>query len=254
MYAEINKVVLISLVFASCTSAAPAKKNIHFRECKKSDPNFLQCFQSELQRVIPELKDGFAKFRIPPIDPFDLPGLQIAKGSGAVAIDLNLQKVKIGGLSSAQILNLQVDPNKLEGSARLGFSKPINIVGSYTAKGKVQVLAINGKGPCNITLFDPQLELYNLKGEVVEKNGIKHIVIKSASLKVTKVSKISLQLENLFQGNPELSKNLNVFLNENWQLLFDELKPAFEEAIIAIVKDIVGKALAKIPADRVFPA
>lgn len=48
--------------------------------------------------------------------------------------------------------SFRVDVNKFEGYAKLSFSKAINLVGQYTAKGKVQVLAINGKGPCNITL------------------------------------------------------------------------------------------------------
>lgn len=45
-----------------------------------------------------------------------------------------------------------IDPEKLTGYSKFTFTKPINLVGSYTAKGKVQVLPINGKGQCNITL------------------------------------------------------------------------------------------------------
>ncbi|XKL61296.1 hypothetical protein PGB90_008353 [Kerria lacca] len=254
MHFVINYFVLLALVITCDVFAAPAKKNIVFHECRKNDPKFLQCFQTEIQNVLPSLNDGYPKFRIPPIDPFDLPGLEITKGNGAVAIDLNLQKVKISGLTSAQIQSLKVDVNKFEGYAKLSFSKAINLVGQYTAKGKVQVLAINGKGPCNITLIDPIIELRDMKGEPVERNGVRYLTLKNIKLNVIKVGKIILQLDNLFQGNPELSRNLNVFLNENWELLYEELKPAFEEAIEAIVKDIVVKVLTKIPVDQVFPA
>lgn len=50
---------------------------------------------------------GYSKFRIPAIEPFDLPALDIAKGQGAVSIDLSLQKIKVHGLSSAVINSLQ---------------------------------------------------------------------------------------------------------------------------------------------------
>lgn len=50
-----------------------------------------------------------------------------------------------------QLSICRIDPDNLTLFVRLKFTKPINLIGSYTAKGKVQVLPINGKGPCNIT-------------------------------------------------------------------------------------------------------
>lgn len=47
---------------------------------------------------------------------------------------------------------------------------------------------------------------------------------------------------------------MNVFLNENWELLFEELKPAFEEAIGVILKEVAGKVVQRIPKDEIFPA
>jgi len=47
--------------------------------------------------------------------------------------------------------------------------------------------------------------------------------------------------------------HLNVFINVNWELLFDELKPAFEEALTIIWTDIVDKVFAKVPYNDIFP-
>lgn len=254
MYFIIGKFVCIAFFLVAGSKAAPAKKTIVVNACRKSDPIFLQCIKKEIQSVVPQLSGGYAKLRIPAIDPFELPALDIAKGQGAVSIDLSLQKLKIFGLSSAIIENVDIDPEKLTGYAKFTFTKPINLIGSYTAKGKVQVLPINGKGQCNITLIDPVLELLNLQGESVERKGVKYIIVKNVELKAISMRKVILKLDNLFQGNKELSDNLNVFINENWELLFQELKPAFEEAIVAIIKDIVGKVFQKIPQDDIFPA
>jgi hypothetical protein len=255
MYSKIGKFVCIAFFLVAGSSAAPTKKNtIVVNACRKSDPQFAKCIKTELQSAVPQLKNGYSKLRIPPIDPFELPALEIAKGQGAVSIDLSLQKLRIFGLSSVQIETIELDPEKLTGYAKFTFAKPINLVGTYTAKGKVQVLPINGKGPCNVTLIQPVLELINLQGESYEKDGVKYIRIKNAELKATSMSKVILKLDNLFQGNKELSDNLNTFINEEWQLLFQELRPAFEEAIVAIIKDIAGKVFQRVPQDDIFPA
>uniref|UniRef100_A0AAU6SHC1 Protein takeout-like protein n=1 Tax=Maconellicoccus hirsutus TaxID=177089 RepID=A0AAU6SHC1_MACHI len=253
MYSRISQLVCFVLLVGVSVFAAPAKKNIQFKACRRSDPLFLQCFKNELQAVIPLLNDGYPKYRLPPLDPFDLPALDIAKGSGAVSVDLSLQKLKIYGLSSARLESLSLDIDNLKSNAKFTFAKPITLIGQYTAKGKVQVLPINGKGPCNITMVDPTLELTNIEGSLVERNNQKYIDLKSVTLKATKMSKLVLKLDNLFQGNKEVSDNLNVFLNENWELLFEELRPAFEEAVAVILKEVASKVLQKIPKDEIFP-
>lgn len=46
---------------------------------------------------------------------------------------------------------------------------------------------------------------------------------------------------------------MNSILNENWEILLEELQPAFEEAIAAIAQDIVNKALQKTAYTDIFP-
>jgi len=57
--------------------------------------------------VTTSLFSGYPRFRIPAVEPFDLPALDIAKGQGAVSIDLSLQKIKVHGLTSAIINTLK---------------------------------------------------------------------------------------------------------------------------------------------------
>lgn len=51
----------------------------------------------------------------------------------------------------------------------------------------------------------------------------------------------------------KIGESMNNILNENWQILLDELKPAFEEAIGAIAQDIVNKAMQKTAFTDIFP-
>lgn len=126
-----------------------------FNLCKKNDPNLDKCLKTSLQAVIPELGDGYPKFRIPAIEPFELPSLEIDHGKGtksSVSIDLKLKDVKIMGLTSATIESLKMDVDNYKLTGKIGFSKPIEITGQYTVNGKVLVLPITGNGPCKILL------------------------------------------------------------------------------------------------------
>lgn len=125
-----------------------------FNVCKKNDPNLDKCLKTSIQAVIPDLGEGYPKFRIPAIEPFELPSLEIdGKGSSkSVSIDLKLKDVKIMGLTSTVIDSLKMDVDNYKLTGKLGFSKPIEITGQYTVNGKVLVLPITGNGACNLVL------------------------------------------------------------------------------------------------------
>lgn len=61
-------------------------------------------------------------------------------------------------------------------------------------------------------------------------------------------------LENLFNGDKALGESMNKFLNENWEVIFDEMKPVIDEAIGEIVKNIINNVFAKIPYKDLFIA
>lgn len=110
-----------------------------------------------MQEVIPDLGEGYPKLRIPAIEPFELPSLEIDHGKGAnkaVSIDLKLKDVKIMGLTSAVIDSLKTDLDNYKLSGKIGFSKPLEITGQYTVNGKVLVLPITGNGPCTLVLSE----------------------------------------------------------------------------------------------------
>lgn len=128
-----------------------------FNLCKKNDPNLDKCLKTSIQAIIPELGEGVPKLRIPAIEPFELPSLEIDHGKGSsksVSIDLKLKDVKIVGLTSMVIDSLKVDVDNYKINGKIGFSKPLEITGQYTVNGKVLILPITGNGPCSIVLSE----------------------------------------------------------------------------------------------------
>jgi len=246
---------LLLAVVASVTAAPTPKKQLSFNLCKKTDPNLDKCLKTSVNAVIPDLGDGYPKFRIPALEPFELPSLEIdGKGSSkSVSIDLKLKDVKIMGLTSAIIDSLKIDVDNYKLNGKISFSKPLEITGQYTVNGKVLVLPITGNGPCRIMLNDPVLELKEASGTSYQKNDKTYVQIKKMDVKLASIKKLNVKLENLFNGNKQLGESMNTILNENWTVVLEELQPAIEEAIAAIAQDIVNKALQKTAYTDIFP-
>lgn len=61
-----------------------------------------------------------------------------------------------------------------------------------------------------------------------------------------------MNLANLFNGNKELSDTTNAFLNENWQIIFQELKPAIRQTFMDILTTLINSILDKLPYDEMF--
>lgn len=88
---------------------------------------------------------------------------------------------------------------------------------------------------------------------MIEKNGKQHIQIPSNKFKLNfDTTRLYLHLENLFNGNKALGDNMNMFLNENWQVILGELKPAVREALLQIVTGIMNSVFDKLPYDELF--
>lgn len=65
-------------------------------------------------------------------------------------------------------------------------------------------------------------------------------------------SRLYLKLENLFNGNKALGDNMNLFLNENWQIILDELKPAVRETLAQILSGVINAVFDKLPYNDLF--
>lgn len=56
-----------------------------------------------------------------------------------------------------------------------------------------------------------------------------------------------MNFENLFNGDKLLGDTTNLFLNENWEDVINELKPALRDAIGAIAGNVIRSVFSKFP-------
>lgn len=66
------------------------------------------------------------------------------------------------------------------------------------------------------------------------------------------ITRVLFNFENLFNGDKALGDNMNLFVNENWKVLYDELKPDFQRGLGNTFKEVMTKIFAKYPYEKFF--
>ena len=82
-------------------------------------------------------------------------------------------------------------------------------------------------------------------------NGEMFIEIKKFSISFTPKHAI-FQFTNVFKGDKALSDNINVFMNENWQVVSDLLIPGYAEKLSEQFKVYSQKVFSKVPVKNIF--
>ncbi|KAJ1519076.1 hypothetical protein ONE63_011318 [Megalurothrips usitatus] len=178
--------------------------------------------------------------------------LNIEQGSGAVAVDLHFKDLNIYGFKNGRVPAVKYENavNVVGTGGRISTPDGITLKGNYKIDGKVLVLPIKGEGKCELSLANVTAEV-EIVGKQLTKNG--QIYVEVMDFKFTfNTTRLKSKFENLFNGNKELSAQMNVFLNENWNDILQELKPAVQDAFGSAFHEITNRIFAKVPFDSLF--
>lgn len=112
--------------------------------------------------------------------------------------------------------------------------------------------------------------------QIYEKDGEKYLKITKYVIKFHP-ARVNMVFENLFDGNNflgtltridhrnqtislsnnsfslTLGEQMNKFINENSDLLFQELQGPYEESFGAVFANIANKIFSRVPMDKIFP-
>ncbi|VVC25556.1 Haemolymph juvenile hormone binding [Cinara cedri] len=209
-----------------------------------------ECIKNGLQSAYTQLSKGIPSLGLLPTDPLRVTSLGINQGIGAVKLKLDFKDLDILNLHTTIITDLKYDPVNYSMNITLEAQKPIILQGLYKADGKVLILPITGNGTCKFSLDDYKSFSYvQMKPKV--KNGNTFLEIDNLSWKFT-TSRLHMRLNNLFNGDKILGENMNLFLNENWTDLLNEMQPTFEEALRAALIAIAQQFFNRIPLNDIF--
>lgn len=247
----ISQGLFLTLCLAAVFQASSALKlPSYIKPCSKNEANFDECALKNGKAAIPKLLDGDAKYRIPNLKPLEVEEIEVGEGpAGGIGLQMTCKKCKFYGIETSKLEAIHFDLQKK--TIHLEVTNPkIEIVGKYTAAGKVLVLPITGNGDANISLENVKLK-YDVYYELIKKNGKEHMKLKNPKLEID-TSGMTFKLTNLFNGDKLLGDNMNTFLNENWREVIKEFGPAVSETLSQVITIIVNNITDLVPFDEVF--
>ncbi|XP_055389247.1 protein takeout-like [Condylostylus longicornis] len=218
------------------------------KKCKYEDE---QCFIEQFNYVLSNKKNGDRSMNLVSLEPLEITSISIQQPSGSVTIDLRFFNSKLHGLSEARLFSakgLHKDITKpCEFRAK---GDTIMLIGDYKIDGRVLFLPISGGGAANMTIRDYEFKL-KYDGTFVEKKGKKHGKVRKLVADL-KIGDLDIDFENLFNGNKQLSDNMNVFLNENWREIWNEVKKSAIGAFESVFRTLIDNTFSKLPYDELF--
>lgn len=126
----------------------------------------------------------------------------------------------------------------------------VSITGKYKIDGRVLILPIRGEGNADL-VFDNAKLVVKYKPKLIQKNGKEYIQTERFQLDFD-TTRLHIKLENLFNGDKALGDNMNLFLNQNWRDILNELKPSITFAVEEILKGIINRIFIRIPYSEIF--
>ncbi|KRT83800.1 hemolymph juvenile hormone-binding protein, partial [Oryctes borbonicus] len=121
----------------------------------------------------------------------------------------------------------------------------------YSMEGRILMMPISGSGNSsgNYTNIDVTIAIQSQR---IVKDGEIYLNVKDFYVDFN-IGHASVRLENLFNGDKELGEAMNLFLNDNWKSVADEIKPILEDTIASIFKRFANKIFHKYPLNVLLP-
>lgn len=214
--------------------------------CASTQPDFDDCTRTAFQGVVAFLKDGNAEGGIPPLDPMKLSEIKLFEGgNGPVSGNASFQDVRIVGLSKMKVISNKIDKDKLNLVTNL-YIPELRAEGRFKVKGRILLLPIEGNGdgwlePGNMTI------IAKTHVEITEKEGQKFFNVTNIRIDFS-IGKLKVKMNNLFKGQRQLEDNINAYVNDNWKVVYESLKPVISKTIEDITQRILQRFASTIPA------
>ncbi|CAH0393348.1 unnamed protein product [Bemisia tabaci] len=218
--------------------------------CHKSDPKVNECVKQSIEQLRPYLVQGIPELSIPPCEPLFIPEVVMNQGKGSVAVQSTYSNIKIYGPSQFVLKSVKVDFEK--DRMRLKVWLPfLHMNSEYTIDGRILMLPITGKGFSEGNYTDIEATAV-VQGEKIHIDGKTYFNVVDFFCDFN-IGHASVYLTDLFDGDKELGDAMNLFLNDNWRNVAQEIKPVLEETVANLFKKFANKLFHKYPLDEILP-
>ncbi|KAK7865802.1 hypothetical protein R5R35_001266 [Gryllus longicercus] len=234
------------LAVGSTWAALPLPDYVSPCSIKASDRKISQCALEHARLVMPKVMKGDPKYNIPILDPLHVDRMEVINGEGPLGLQLITTDLNVYGLPD-MIINSVTHVAKPLGVTYVTTTPEITVNGKYNITGRILLLNIYGQGNVVMKLKNMKI-IYQYDAEMQKhKDGEIYFVPLPGERMDIEVDGLSVHLDNLFNGDKILLESTNRFLNEEWQEVYESLKPSFIKEISALIRNILKGIFDQVP-------
>ncbi|XP_041986129.1 circadian clock-controlled protein daywake-like [Aricia agestis] len=185
-----------------------------FRQISPCPPTDQACLDATANEFYQKLMVGIPAVGIEPHEPTRHP---LIVGNLAT-LKYTFYNATISHMDECKISDLKFNRDTLKTQFKMSCPKVV-IETDYETSGQLLVVPVHGKGDAKIVTGRYNF-VFNCEGKMVDR----HYSIRSCSFAVDAVEKINFDINNLFDGNQQLSKAFHDFLHDNWKDSHDFVK------------------------------
>lgn len=192
---------------------------------------------------------GIPELNVPSMDPLFVDEIKISQ-TGGIMLAAKFRNITITGATNFRLRSVRADVATDKFRMKIWFPA-LEMRASYELRGQLLMMPINGKGLCfgNFTDIDGVL---SMKLQRVKQGEDEHYKVDFMQIEFN-IGGAKVQLDNLFEnGDVELSKSMNHFINENWRMVTAELRPNLERTISEILAGVTNKFFEAYPINKLL--
>ncbi|XP_047531395.1 circadian clock-controlled protein daywake-like [Vanessa atalanta] len=178
---------------------------------------------------------------IQPYHPFEVDSL-VLKLSGDIVIEFKEAYTK--GLQKCIVDYVrQIEEEKFD----VQFECNLISRGKYRSSGSLFTFPINGEGQSTIKTRSLKIRCVLHLSSVTKADGKNYVQIKNIKTTHTFGGRVFYNMTNLIKGNPEMSRTVLDFMNQNWQIVAEEFGSPIIEYCINSIMDNLTKLFNAVP-------
>ncbi|XP_034247582.1 circadian clock-controlled protein-like [Thrips palmi] len=213
--------------------------------CPKG-PTINECMVKSLEKLFPVMVKGIPAYDIPVLDPIEVGTVDYSTKDLKMVTKNAVMK---GLFTNSKIVLVEADPDKFSLRVNMKVPEIVN-EGEYELGGKLLMMPVSGAGHFTLKYTDVSLDLaFSGKGET--RDGKTYMVLEDVKV-VLVPGGLEAKVENLFNGNKELSDNFHKFVNENWKEIFDDSKEKMWAALGQFFKKSFTKLYHDVPYEEIY--
>ncbi|XP_036332358.1 uncharacterized protein LOC118743701 [Rhagoletis pomonella] len=221
----------------------------YIKQCRRGDPQLLECFKGSLEHLRPYLARGIPEIELPSVEPFRMDALSLQLTDGPQGYKITLKNLEVLGASNFQVKSMKLSQGDEPFKARIAMPK-LNIEAKYTSSGVLLIIPASGGGDFHATFEGVTADLTG-KVSSSEKAGRSHLHVDSLSL-VLNVKDVVMNISGAFNNNRILLEATNLFLRENARVVLEAMQSQLQKKLAQEFGKLANQLLKNVPSDLFY--